>query len=188
MNLPLLIILFSCCFNLLSASQVMFYKASEDRTITLQNHLICFYSQELLKAGLFTDEASALQAAKEEVLTEATGILLHFFCLTADECRDTHFGYIAYSVDAKTAYIESIYIDEKYHGKGLGKRTLYSLENELREKGINMIKLYVFAHNQAAFSLYKNKGYVIEQSYFSNEIPIGYHMKKEITKKQEMQL
>lgn len=46
-----------------------------------------------------------------------------------------------------------------------------------------MIKLYVFAHNKAAFGLYNDMGYVTEESYFNNEILIGYHMKKEIAKK-----
>ena len=111
----------------------MFYKASDNETITLQNHLICFYSQELLKAGLFTDEASALQAANEEVAQETTDSP-HFFYLTTKKLRDTHFGYIAYSIDGETAYIENIYLDKKYLGQGLGKGTLHTLENELRER------------------------------------------------------
>lgn len=102
------------------------------------------------------------------------------FYLIGNEYTDADFGYIAYSTDAMTAYIECVYLDEKYRGQGFGKQALYLLENELREKGTDEIKLYVFAHNQAAFGLYKGMGYVIEKPYFSNKLPIGHHMKKEI--------
>lgn len=182
MKLPLLIFSFLCSFNLAVASHVIFSKASDKDAILLQSQIISFYSQELLKAGLFSDRASALKAAKEEVLQGAIDTPEDFLYVTTDACKDSHFGYISYSIDAQTAYIQSFYLDEKYRRQGLGKQTLYSLEDELREKGINTIKLYVFAHNQAAFSLYQKTGYVIEQSYFNNEVPIGYHMKKEITK------
>jgi len=178
--IPFLIILSLCFFNALTAAQVIFNKASDAEVIKLQDHLISFYSQELVKAGLFPDGVSALQAAKEEVLQEATDAKLRFFYLASDECEETHFGYIAYSIDSETAYIESLYLDQEYRGRGLGKEVLHLLEKELRGMGINVVKLYVFAHNKAAFNLYQKMGYVIENSYFNDEIPIGYHMKKEL--------
>ncbi|MGD2168746.1 MAG: GNAT family N-acetyltransferase [Chlamydiota bacterium] len=180
MNFFSFIVIFLYAFNSFAASHITFDRVSGDEVSKVQNHLISFYSQELLKAGLFTNEALAFQAAKEEVLQEATNIPLSFLYLTPDECNSARFGYIAYSIDGKTAYIESIYLDEKYRGQGLGKAALYALEKELQKNSISVIKLYVFVHNQAAFHLYKKIGYEIENSYFNDEVPIGYHMKKEI--------
>jgi len=174
----LCILLFLCALNL-TASPITFEKVPEMEISIVQEQLIFFYSQELLKAGLFSDKASALQGAKEEVLQEAIHTpLLLFYLTSADD--GARCGYIAYSLKAETAYIESVYLDEKYRGLGLGKEILSHLEEELQANGINMIKLYVFAHNQAAFNLYKKIGYNIENGYFNNDIPIGYHMKKEM--------
>lgn len=171
------VLLFLYSLNLSAAFPITFEKVSENEISTVQEHLIFFYSQELLKAGLFSDKASALQAAKEEVLQEAIHTPLHFFYLSSESARC---GYVVYSLKAETAYIESIYLDEKYRSRGLGREILSYLEEELQANGINMIKLYVFAHNQAAFNLYKKMGYNIENGYFNKDMPIGYLMKKEM--------
>lgn len=178
MNPAAFILLFLCAFNL-TASPITFEKVPEKEISTVQEQLIFFYSQELLRAGLFSDEASALQGAKEEVLQEAIYTPLHLFYLSSAD-DGARCGYIAYSLKAETAYIESVYLNEEHRGLGLGRETLSLLEKELQANEINVIKLYVFAHNQAAFNLYKKMGYNIENVYFNKDTPIGYHMKKEM--------
>lgn len=58
---------------------------------------------------------------------------------------------------------------------------LQDLEVLLKEKHVESIKLYVFAHNPSAIALYKKMGYEVETTYSINGIPIGYHMKKELS-------
>lgn len=179
--LSFFIILFLCSFNSLTASQIIFRPASDGDVIALQKHYTVFYSQELVKAGIFPGEVSALLAANEEMAQEAADSPPVFFYLIIDASRDICFGYIAYYyIDARTAYVDAIYLDQKYRGQGFGEEILHALEKELRGEGVDTMKLYVFVHNSMALKLYKKMNYLVEQCYFYNETPVGYHMKKEI--------
>lgn len=170
--------LLSCHF--LTAFEVTFDSVSEDQALVLQEQVISFYSKELLKADLFQDETAALSAAKQEIISEKTINPSHYYSLSSDELKQKHFGYISYSIHEHTAYLESLYLEKSYRGMGLGQKVLTSLELELEKRGCNHIKLYVFAHNNAALNLYKKMGYTIESTYFKNESPIGFHMKKSL--------
>ncbi|MCP5509980.1 MAG: GNAT family N-acetyltransferase [Chlamydiales bacterium] len=158
-----------------ATTQITFQNASANEILDMQAHVISFYSQELFKAGLFQDIELAYNAAKEETTQDPADI--NFYLITTDT-ENTPCGYIAYSMNEQTAYLDAIYLDEQYRGCGLGKIVLATLESKLKEAGIKLIRLYVFAHNQAATHVYKKQGYTIEKTYFNKEDLVGYHMQK----------
>ncbi len=51
---------------------------------------------------------------------------------------------------------------EEYRGKGIGTYVIKEIENELKAKGIETIRLHVFQANQIACKLYDKLGFVPE--------------------------
>lgn len=172
-------ILFISCLlhlNALETSSVFFKQTTSQEACEIQDHLIDFYGKELFKAGLFEDLTTSKKAGADEV-REIQDSSYHFIISNDSGAQ---YGYLVYSLNDQVAFLESIYLDEIYRGQGLGIRSLQLLEDTLTIKGVQIIKLFVFAHNTAAFSLYVRVGYEIEHSYFEDDRLIGHHMKKEI--------
>ena len=55
--------------------------------------------------------------------------------------------------------IHRLCVDPAYQNRGIAKKTLAYIENNLRGKGIGSIRLDVFCNNPYAISLYYNSGY-----------------------------
>ena len=55
--------------------------------------------------------------------------------------------------------IHRLCVDPAYQNRGIAKKTLAYIENNLRGKGIDSIRLDVFCNNPYAISLYYNSGY-----------------------------
>ena len=66
---------------------------------------------------------------------------------------------ILYKKNSKIAGIETIDVDPKYQGKGIGTRLMHAAEEEIKKKGINKIRLEVSKNNVAAINLYKKLEY-----------------------------
>ncbi len=65
----------------------------------------------------------------------------------------------------KDTWIDRIMIDEKYQGKGLGRKAMLKLiEIVSKEYGVKVIYLSIIEENEVAFELYKSIGFV-----FANE-------------------
>jgi ribosomal protein S18 acetylase RimI-like enzyme len=59
----------------------------------------------------------------------------------------------------RTAFIFNVEIDEPYRRQGHAKRAFKALEVVVRELGVDIIGLHVFAYNTAAQALYESLGY-----------------------------
>ncbi|WP_203248230.1 GNAT family N-acetyltransferase [Sporosarcina beigongshangi] len=60
----------------------------------------------------------------------------------------------------KDTWIDRIMIDEKYQGKGLGRKAMLKLiEIVSKEYGVKMIYLSIIEENKVAFELYKSIGF-----------------------------
>ncbi|MFT6925220.1 MAG: ribosomal protein S18 acetylase RimI-like enzyme [Psychromonas sp.] len=81
-------------------------------------------------------------------------------------------GYLWHSIKSSDAstFIYDFYIDPEYRGNGYGKKAIGQLEKLLISADINQIKLRVAYHNQRAFALYQEVGFIIS----------GYNMSKKI--------
>ncbi|CAM3592613.1 Putative N-acetyltransferase YycN [Parendozoicomonas haliclonae] len=66
---------------------------------------------------------------------------------------------------AKSAFILSLEIYERYRRKGYAKAALHTVEQVVAELGATSLGLHVFSYNSAAINLYADAGYqVISQS------------------------
>jgi GNAT superfamily N-acetyltransferase/acyl carrier protein len=58
--------------------------------------------------------------------------------------------------------LENIFVDEKFRGKGIGKKLITLTKNKAKETGFNSLSLIVFADNKNAQYLYKHCGFEVE--------------------------
>ncbi len=63
-----------------------------------------------------------------------------------------------------TAYLASYAIDQAERGRGLGRRALHLLLDELRRQDVSRVELTVDPANKAACSLYKSEGFEIRDT------------------------
>lgn len=136
------------------------------------------FAKQAWRSGMFTSEDEALALVTRqtneilEKITDTTfleqwkhhNFLLHIFS------SETKCGYIWYSIEGKEAFIENIFLEEAYRGKGIAKAILNDLETQFKVNDCACIRLHVFTNNEAAFTLYKKLGYKIESTNTANSI------------------
>lgn len=168
--------------SLYGQERVAWQKCAPSEILALKDSMLTFYSEQLVQAGLFENSQIAKDAAilewdQEEQNSNKEFFYYHLiFSSPQDQC-----GYLVYSLEYPAAYLDAIFLKERYRGQGLGRQILQDLEVLLKKKKVENVKLYVFAHNYKAIELYKKMGYEIETTYSIDNIPIGHHMKKELS-------
>lgn len=73
-------------------------------------------------------------------------------------------GFIWYTIRDLSLHVNSIVIDRKYQGKGIGSRVFDDLEDDAALRGLKYIQLGVQGVNKKAKKFYKKRGF-IENSY-----------------------
>lgn len=169
-------IFFLLLFSFLHA-EVLFQSVEPAEIQSLQNSMITFYAQELVQAGLFENEISAKEAALIEWGQQDIESQVFYFYLSSSDC-DVRYGHLIFSIKDQIAYLEAIYLQEDYRGRGLGKQIMHRFETLLNKMGVKVVRLFVFDHNKVAVEFYTKSGYAIEATYDRNGKTIGHHMKK----------
>ena len=65
----------------------------------------------------------------------------------------------------REAFIDELYVEEKYRRQGLGRRAMEFVEERARELGVNAIHLEVDHGNEPALGLYRRVGYADHNRY-----------------------
>ena len=65
----------------------------------------------------------------------------------------------------REAFIDELYVEEKFRGRGWGGRAMEFVEERARELGVNAIHLEVDRGNEPALALYRRTGYVDHDRY-----------------------
>jgi ribosomal protein S18 acetylase RimI-like enzyme len=68
------------------------------------------------------------------------------------------------------AWLYEIAIEEGLRGRGLGRKAMLLLEDEVRRRGLPLVALNVFGGNERARSLYRSLGYVEDSVWMSKEL------------------
>lgn len=68
--------------------------------------------------------------------------------------------------------LNDLYVSEKYRQKGIGKMFLDEAKKYAKEQGAVRLALSTARTNQAAQSLYKNNGYIVDEEYLSYNLSI----------------
>ncbi|NET04290.1 MAG: GNAT family N-acetyltransferase [Symploca sp. SIO2B6] len=85
---------------------------------------------------------------------------------------DEAVGYVALTLDyslefhGHNAFIDELYIREKYRGCGIGTSTLQFMEKVCRDLGIKALHLEVEYQNTKAKSFYDKSGFEAHERYF----------------------
>ncbi|MEI6897259.1 MAG: GNAT family N-acetyltransferase [Psychromonas sp.] len=82
-------------------------------------------------------------------------------------------GYLWHAKNSSdnSTFIYDFYISNEYRGNGFGKQAINEFEVHLQAIGITQIKLRVAYHNNRAFKLYHDVGFIVT----------GYNMSKKIS-------
>jgi ribosomal protein S18 acetylase RimI-like enzyme len=143
--------------------------APADDSEALNQRLLTIYGEQLLEAGY--DPIQAAYAVECENLETD----IQYYYLESDDHRC---GFIGYSIQEESAFLQIIYLDPEYRGKGLGADSLSQLEEKIKARGLKGVRLYVFDYNKPAIQLYTKAGYTIETTYDQEGRVIGHHMIK----------
>jgi ribosomal protein S18 acetylase RimI-like enzyme len=60
----------------------------------------------------------------------------------------------------REAFIDELYLDERFRGRGIGRGTMEFVEEEARKLSVNAIHLEATPENAAAVALYRRVGFV----------------------------
>ena len=60
----------------------------------------------------------------------------------------------------RDGYIDELYLDGQFRGRGIGRKTMEFVEEEARKLGVNAIHLEATRGNVAAVELYRRVGFV----------------------------
>ncbi len=107
--------------NPLESSKISFKEVSPKEFAEIQQHLIYFYSEQLLNAGLFEDLGKAIETAtiewNQDLIDNPNRELYCYHLISKDSF--TRYGYLVYSINDRTAYLDAIYLEKAYRGQGL---------------------------------------------------------------------
>ena len=73
----------------------------------------------------------------------------------------------------RRAFINDFVIEEKFRGKGFGKKAMQALHEKLQDMLVESVGLHVFAHNTNAIALYEKMGYEVTNLYMSKTITVA---------------
>ena len=96
-------------------------------------------------------EESLKRNEHEIVLVAADGNMLVGFC-----CGQI---FVSMCYPSKYCEITELFVQEEYRRRGIGRRLLQSMENELRERGATHFHVLTFQGNTSAQALYHSHGY-----------------------------
>jgi GNAT superfamily N-acetyltransferase len=108
-------------------------------------------------------EPNAVKATEEDLLRHGFGETPYFECLIA-EWDGQPVGFALYFYDYSTwlgqpgLYLEDVFVDPPFRGKGLGKALLQRLAAIALEKGCTRLKWEVLDWNQPAIDFYASLG------------------------------
>ena len=150
--------------------------AAEDFDTYIEK-LTANYAKDNVRSGRWTREEALEKSVSQinSLLPEGIETQNHVFFSIVDEGTGDVVGYIwlhiAPGEGPKKAFIYDLIIFEKFRKRGYGRAALVALEEYAKEKGIASISLHVFAHNAAAFSLYRKMGYEVTSMNMTKNIP-----------------
>jgi ribosomal protein S18 acetylase RimI-like enzyme len=138
---------------------------SDNEYDAFYDHVILDYADGLVHAGnAFPDLAVQLSRQQcASVPSDRVHSPNQFFYLIHDDAVDIHVGYLWWGMreqfGTRAAMLYFVGILGPYRRLGYATQALGLLEAQVREKGLDEIRLYVFGHNAPAWALYEKMGY-----------------------------
>jgi GNAT superfamily N-acetyltransferase len=71
----------------------------------------------------------------------------------------------SFEYGGRDAFLDELYVDEKYRGRGIGRQTMEFVEAQARELGVNALHLEATRGNEPAIELYRRVGYFMHERF-----------------------
>jgi len=136
---------------------------------------IADYAQDHVVAGRWTSEDALKMATQEynQILPNGLNSKDNYLFSIENE-TGTKVGMLWFAVvergAKKGAFVYDIEIKEEYRRHSYGEQAFRTLEEKVRQLGLQTISLHVFGHNQAARAMYEKLGYVTTNVQMSKTI------------------
>ena len=72
--------------------------------------------------------------------------------------------------DIKMAFMDALYVEDDFRGKGIGKKLFYETEKIAKENGAKRLDLTVWEFNKDAISFYKSLGMQPQRYTFEKDL------------------
>jgi ribosomal protein S18 acetylase RimI-like enzyme len=134
------------------------------------------YAEENVVSGRWTREEALSRSEQEFARLLPAGLATadnYLFSIVDDKVSEP-VGMIWFAViwegGRRHAFVYDFQISEAYRRRGYGTRALLRLDECVREMGLSVVSLHVFAHNRAARELYGKVGYRETDVMMSKEL------------------
>jgi ribosomal protein S18 acetylase RimI-like enzyme len=135
--------------------EIAFRSATENDVPVILNMMEQFnaidhypFYKDKTRTNLFTFLAS--EQLGKAWLIEADSVVIGYIVLA--------FGF-SFEHGGRYAFVDEVYMDSTYRGKGIGKRCIDFILNEAPQLGVKVYYLEVEPHNPAGVKLYREKGF-----------------------------
>jgi diamine N-acetyltransferase len=71
----------------------------------------------------------------------------------------------SFECGGRDGFVDELFVDEKYRGRGIGRRTMEFVEQRAREMGVKALHLEATRENEAAIELYRQAGYMRHERF-----------------------
>ncbi len=130
------------------------------------HHAVADYAQDLARAGNASPEM-ALQASENqfhELLPQGLSTPGNHLFSIRDQETGQRVGNLWFAESEnrgrRLAFLYDFRIFDEFQRKGYGQAAMLTLEDQVRQVGLNEIRLHVFGDNLAARALYQKVGYI----------------------------
>lgn len=140
---------------------------SEEQFQSYLERAVHRYALENIRAGYRTEEDAEIRSKEDHLRLLHDGLdtpFNHLFVIK-DLANGDQVGALWVKLEedgSRSGFIYDLFIEEEHRGKGLGKATLRALEKLVKERGVRVLYLHVFAHNPVAIRLYRESGFVVK--------------------------
>ena len=137
---------------------------------------IADYAEENVRSGRWTREEAHSRSEQEfaRLLPNGLSTADNYLFSTVDDQVPEPVGIMWFAVvwegGRRRAFVYDFEIFEAYRRRGYGTRALLRLDDCVREMGLDVVSLHVFAHNRAARDLYGKAGYRETDIMMSKEL------------------
>ena len=72
---------------------------------------------------------------------------------------------LSFEYGGRDAFLDELYVDEKYRRRGIGRQTMEFVEAEARKMSVNAVHLEATHGNEPAIELYRRLGYFAHERF-----------------------
>lgn len=118
----------------------------------------------------FTRELNKLRSARQQFESWKNKKALIFILRKKENKSIAGYCIVINAFVKNVCHVSELYLDKKYRSGGLGKMFLMNVENIMKSKGYNAIRLFCLKNNEVGNRLYNSLGYGVTSRVYSKKL------------------